>query len=157
MLPSNPVAAGELIAYPFVFVQVFGDYYHFRHHAVVKRALSGHKGMHIRLQNEPQVRLLSAFTQLSAADKGQKTDWIRHTGCIYYKRKGASINDSLSNSVSFAVHTDSSICPQPNPRHCIAVNMQNKSSQTTQHLGVSLCLALLLQPCKIYYMHLNIN
>ncbi|KAM4733470.1 furin (paired basic amino acid cleaving enzyme) b isoform 2-T4 [Anableps anableps] len=34
---------------------VFGDYYHFRHHAVEKRALSGHKGMHIRLQKEPQV------------------------------------------------------------------------------------------------------
>uniref|UniRef100_A0A7N6FB87 P/Homo B domain-containing protein n=1 Tax=Anabas testudineus TaxID=64144 RepID=A0A7N6FB87_ANATE len=48
---------------------VFGDYYHFRHHAVVKRALSGHKGMHIRLQKEPQVRLLSALTQLSATTK----------------------------------------------------------------------------------------
>uniref|UniRef100_A0A3Q2U964 Furin (paired basic amino acid cleaving enzyme) b n=1 Tax=Fundulus heteroclitus TaxID=8078 RepID=A0A3Q2U964_FUNHE len=34
---------------------VFGDYYHFRHHAVEKRALSGHKGMNIRLQKEPQV------------------------------------------------------------------------------------------------------
>ncbi|XP_034443376.1 furin (paired basic amino acid cleaving enzyme) b [Hippoglossus hippoglossus] len=34
---------------------VFGDYYHFRHHAVEKRALSGHRGMHIRLQKEPQV------------------------------------------------------------------------------------------------------
>ncbi|MEQ2306860.1 hypothetical protein AMECASPLE_012529 [Ameca splendens] len=35
-------------------VKVFGDYYHFRHHAVEKRALSGHKGIHIRLQKEPQ-------------------------------------------------------------------------------------------------------
>uniref|UniRef100_A0A672FUZ3 Furin (paired basic amino acid cleaving enzyme) b n=1 Tax=Salarias fasciatus TaxID=181472 RepID=A0A672FUZ3_SALFA len=34
---------------------VFGDYYHFRHHAVERRALSGHRGMHIRLQKEPQV------------------------------------------------------------------------------------------------------
>eukprot|EP00064_Thunnus_orientalis_P001220 superscaffoldBa00000081_g1222 len=34
---------------------VFGDYYHFRHHAVEKRALSGHRGIHIRLQKEPQV------------------------------------------------------------------------------------------------------
>uniref|UniRef100_A0A671Y1I7 Furin (paired basic amino acid cleaving enzyme) b n=1 Tax=Sparus aurata TaxID=8175 RepID=A0A671Y1I7_SPAAU len=34
---------------------VFGDYYHFRHHAVEKRALSGHMGMHIKLQKEPQV------------------------------------------------------------------------------------------------------
>lgn len=47
-------------------VQVFGDYYHFRHHAVEKRALSGHRGIHIRLQKEPQVRLLSALTQLIA-------------------------------------------------------------------------------------------
>uniref|UniRef100_A0A8C4ERB0 Furin (paired basic amino acid cleaving enzyme) b n=1 Tax=Dicentrarchus labrax TaxID=13489 RepID=A0A8C4ERB0_DICLA len=46
---------------------VFGDYYHFRHHAVEKRALSGHRGMHIRLQKEPQVRLVSAPTQLIAA------------------------------------------------------------------------------------------
>ncbi|XP_058502006.1 furin (paired basic amino acid cleaving enzyme) b [Solea solea] len=34
---------------------VFGDYYHFRHHAVEKRALSGHRGMHVTLQKEPQV------------------------------------------------------------------------------------------------------
>ncbi|KAM8862003.1 furin (paired basic amino acid cleaving enzyme) b [Synchiropus picturatus] len=34
---------------------VFGDYYHFRHHAVEKRALSGHREMHVRLQKEPQV------------------------------------------------------------------------------------------------------
>uniref|UniRef100_A0A7N8WVL9 Furin (paired basic amino acid cleaving enzyme) b n=1 Tax=Mastacembelus armatus TaxID=205130 RepID=A0A7N8WVL9_9TELE len=34
---------------------VFGDYYHFSHHAVEKRALSDHKGMNIRLQNEPKV------------------------------------------------------------------------------------------------------
>uniref|UniRef100_A0A1A8S969 Furin (Paired basic amino acid cleaving enzyme) b n=3 Tax=Nothobranchius TaxID=28779 RepID=A0A1A8S969_9TELE len=34
---------------------VFGDYYHFRHHAVEKRALSGHKGMHIKLQKDSQV------------------------------------------------------------------------------------------------------
>ncbi|XP_015259952.1 PREDICTED: furin [Cyprinodon variegatus] len=34
---------------------VFGDYYHFRHHAVAKRALSGHKGMHVRLEKETQV------------------------------------------------------------------------------------------------------
>lgn len=67
VLSGHPVAAGELIASPFVFVQVFGDYYHFRHHAVEKRALSGHRGMHIKLQKEPQVRLVSALTQLIAA------------------------------------------------------------------------------------------
>lgn len=67
VLSGRPVAAGEIIAFPFVFVQVFGDYYHFRHHAVEKRALSGHRGMHIRLQKEPQVRLVSALTLLIAA------------------------------------------------------------------------------------------
>lgn len=66
-LSGRPVAAGELIAFPFVFVQVFGDYYHFRHHAVEKRALSGHRGMHIKLQKEPQVRLVSALTEFIAA------------------------------------------------------------------------------------------
>uniref|UniRef100_A0A8C7LVN5 Furin (paired basic amino acid cleaving enzyme) b n=1 Tax=Oncorhynchus mykiss TaxID=8022 RepID=A0A8C7LVN5_ONCMY len=35
---------------------VFGGYYHFRHHTVVKRSLSGHRGTHVRLQKEPQVR-----------------------------------------------------------------------------------------------------
>ncbi|KAJ0069386.1 hypothetical protein NL108_004165 [Boleophthalmus pectinirostris] len=34
---------------------VFGDYYHFKHHAVEKRALSGHGTTHIRLQKDPQV------------------------------------------------------------------------------------------------------
>uniref|UniRef100_A0AAQ4PS34 Furin (paired basic amino acid cleaving enzyme) b n=1 Tax=Gasterosteus aculeatus aculeatus TaxID=481459 RepID=A0AAQ4PS34_GASAC len=36
---------------------VFGDYYHFRHHAVEKRALSGHRGTHNRLEKEPKVKL----------------------------------------------------------------------------------------------------
>ncbi|KPP77975.1 hypothetical protein Z043_102558, partial [Scleropages formosus] len=36
-------------------LQVFGDYYHFRHRAVVKRSLSTHQGVHVRLQKEPQV------------------------------------------------------------------------------------------------------
>ncbi|CAL9697284.1 unnamed protein product [Knipowitschia caucasica] len=34
---------------------VFGDYYHFKHHAVEKRALSSHATTHIRLQKDPQV------------------------------------------------------------------------------------------------------
>ncbi|XP_061678705.1 furin (paired basic amino acid cleaving enzyme) b [Syngnathoides biaculeatus] len=34
---------------------VFGDYYHFRHHAVEKRAFSRHKGLHIRLESDSQV------------------------------------------------------------------------------------------------------
>uniref|UniRef100_A0AAY4CEV3 P/Homo B domain-containing protein n=1 Tax=Denticeps clupeoides TaxID=299321 RepID=A0AAY4CEV3_9TELE len=37
---------------------VFGDYYHFRHHRVVKRSLSDHRGLHARLQGEPQVTWL---------------------------------------------------------------------------------------------------
>ncbi|XP_023673181.2 furin [Paramormyrops kingsleyae] len=34
---------------------VFGEYYHFRHRAVVKRSLTSHRGTHVRLQKEPQV------------------------------------------------------------------------------------------------------
>ncbi|XP_057691909.1 furin (paired basic amino acid cleaving enzyme) b isoform X2 [Corythoichthys intestinalis] len=34
---------------------VFGDYYHFRHHAVEKRAFSRHRGLHIGLQQNTQV------------------------------------------------------------------------------------------------------
>lgn len=85
-----PVAAGEIVL-PFVFVQVFGDYYHFRHHAVEKRALSGHRGMHIRLQKEPQVRLVSALhsslQHTMLATKVQNTDWITHGECVYHKTK----------------------------------------------------------------------
>ncbi|CAL8321883.1 unnamed protein product [Gadus morhua 'NCC'] len=35
--------------------EVFGEYYHFRHHGVEKRSLSGHRGTHVRLQSEQQV------------------------------------------------------------------------------------------------------
>uniref|UniRef100_A0A3B4YYH8 Furin (paired basic amino acid cleaving enzyme) b n=1 Tax=Seriola lalandi dorsalis TaxID=1841481 RepID=A0A3B4YYH8_SERLL len=49
---------------------VFGDYYHFRHHAVEKRALSGHRGMHIRLQKEPQV----LWTEQQVVRKRKKRD-----------------------------------------------------------------------------------
>ncbi|XP_076126661.1 furin (paired basic amino acid cleaving enzyme) b [Alosa pseudoharengus] len=34
---------------------VFGDYYHFQHHSLVKRSLSAHRGLHVRLCSEPQV------------------------------------------------------------------------------------------------------
>lgn len=34
---------------------VFGDIYHFRHHRVVKRSLSDHRGHHVRLTSEDQV------------------------------------------------------------------------------------------------------
>uniref|UniRef100_A0A3Q2WTK3 Furin (paired basic amino acid cleaving enzyme) b n=1 Tax=Haplochromis burtoni TaxID=8153 RepID=A0A3Q2WTK3_HAPBU len=49
---------------------VFGNYYHFRHHAVEKRALSGHKRMHIRLQKEPQV----LWTEQQVVKKRKKRD-----------------------------------------------------------------------------------
>ncbi|XP_026786123.1 furin (paired basic amino acid cleaving enzyme) a [Pangasianodon hypophthalmus] len=35
---------------------IFGEYYHFRHRRVVKRSLSQHRGTHIRLHREPQVK-----------------------------------------------------------------------------------------------------
>ncbi|XP_051739040.1 furin (paired basic amino acid cleaving enzyme) b isoform X1 [Ctenopharyngodon idella] len=35
--------------------QVFRDYYHFQHRGVVRRSLSGHRGVHVRLHAEPQV------------------------------------------------------------------------------------------------------
>ncbi|NXE95791.1 FURIN protein, partial [Menura novaehollandiae] len=37
---------------------IFGDYYHFRHHGVVKRSLSPHQPWHSRLAREPQVQWL---------------------------------------------------------------------------------------------------
>ncbi|XP_030045509.1 furin [Microcaecilia unicolor] len=37
---------------------IFGDYYHFHHHAVVKRSLTPHHSRNIRLQKEPQVQWL---------------------------------------------------------------------------------------------------
>ncbi|MBN3308952.1 furin-1 [Amia ocellicauda] len=35
---------------------IFGDYYHFQHHAVAKRSLSHHQSRHVRLHKEPQVK-----------------------------------------------------------------------------------------------------
>uniref|UniRef100_A0A671PV87 Furin-1-like n=1 Tax=Sinocyclocheilus anshuiensis TaxID=1608454 RepID=A0A671PV87_9TELE len=48
----------EKIAHKHGFIshgQVFGDYYHFQHRGVVRRSLSGHCGVHVRLHSEPQV------------------------------------------------------------------------------------------------------
>uniref|UniRef100_A0A8C6K8V2 Furin (paired basic amino acid cleaving enzyme) a n=1 Tax=Nothobranchius furzeri TaxID=105023 RepID=A0A8C6K8V2_NOTFU len=36
-------------------LQVFGDYYHFRHRTVVKRSLSEHRGTQVRLESDPKV------------------------------------------------------------------------------------------------------
>uniref|UniRef100_A0A9J8A126 Furin (paired basic amino acid cleaving enzyme) b n=1 Tax=Cyprinus carpio carpio TaxID=630221 RepID=A0A9J8A126_CYPCA len=47
----------ERIAHKHGFIshgQVFGDYYHFQHRGVVRRSLSGHRGVHVRLHTEPQ-------------------------------------------------------------------------------------------------------
>lgn len=87
--PGHPAAAVEHF---FPCVQVFGDYYHFRHHAVEKRALSGHRGMHVRLHKEPQVRALSAShsTLQLAAAKIQKTDCIREKN-VNIKTEGKKI------------------------------------------------------------------
>lgn len=41
-------------------LQIFGDYYHFRHRGVVKRSLSPHQPWHSRLAREPQVRVRRA-------------------------------------------------------------------------------------------------
>lgn len=42
-------------------LQIFGDYYHFRHRAVTKRSLSPHRPRHSRLQREPQVSVALAL------------------------------------------------------------------------------------------------
>lgn len=42
-------------------LQIFGDYYHFRHSGVVKRSLSPHQPWHSRLAREPQVRAAGAL------------------------------------------------------------------------------------------------
>uniref|UniRef100_A0A673IDB5 Furin-1-like n=1 Tax=Sinocyclocheilus rhinocerous TaxID=307959 RepID=A0A673IDB5_9TELE len=49
----------EKIAHKHGFIshgQVFGDYYNFQHRGVVRRSLSGHRGVHVRLHAEPQVK-----------------------------------------------------------------------------------------------------
>ena len=47
-------------------LQIFGDYYHFRHSGVVKRSLSPHQPSHSRLSREPQVRAAGGPCLLSA-------------------------------------------------------------------------------------------
>ncbi|XP_046890418.1 furin (paired basic amino acid cleaving enzyme) b isoform X2 [Hypomesus transpacificus] len=49
---------------------VFGDYYHFRHHSVAKRSLSGHSRTHALLQEEPQVQ----WTEQQVAKPRKKRD-----------------------------------------------------------------------------------
>uniref|UniRef100_A0A6Q2XMX4 P/Homo B domain-containing protein n=1 Tax=Esox lucius TaxID=8010 RepID=A0A6Q2XMX4_ESOLU len=49
---------------------VFRDYYHFWHRTVVKRSLSGHRGIHIRLQKEPRV----LWTEQQVSRRRKKRD-----------------------------------------------------------------------------------
>lgn len=80
----------QVISLPlsFVFLQVFGDYYHFRHHAVERRALSGHKGMHIKLQKEPQVSCQLSDNPLwhSLLATKTKRQIGLHIYCVYITR-----------------------------------------------------------------------
>lgn len=156
VLSGCPVAAGDIV-FPFVFVQVFGDYYHFRHHSVEKRALSGHRGMHIRLQKEPQVRLVSALhsslQHTMLATTVQKTDWITHRECVYHKRKRCQHQWQLVKlCVLFNPHQSFNLSSWPNRRYYIAVNtysMSNKYSQTTQQLGVLFVSGLDFSPALL--------
>ncbi|XP_066524024.1 furin (paired basic amino acid cleaving enzyme) b isoform X2 [Hoplias malabaricus] len=50
--------------------KVFGDYYHFQHRNVVKRSLSGHRGVHVRLHSEPQV----VWAEQQVAKRRRKRD-----------------------------------------------------------------------------------
>lgn len=66
------VEEAERIAQKHGFVshgQVFGDYYHFQHRGVVRRSLSSHRGVHVRLHTEPQV-MTSRTTIDHKEDKG---------------------------------------------------------------------------------------
>lgn len=66
------------VMFPFCFTQVFGDYYHFRHNAVEKRAATSHKDVHTKLQEEPKVRLVLAAHRLKdvvLVTKGWENSW----------------------------------------------------------------------------------
>uniref|UniRef100_A0AAQ5YZE3 P/Homo B domain-containing protein n=1 Tax=Amphiprion ocellaris TaxID=80972 RepID=A0AAQ5YZE3_AMPOC len=49
---------------------VFGDFYHFRHRAVVKRSLSDHRGTQVRLQRDPKV----TWAEQQVAKRRKKRD-----------------------------------------------------------------------------------
>ncbi|NWU88560.1 FURIN protein, partial [Upupa epops] len=60
LVPAGPQEADRLARKHgfFNLGPIFGDYYHFRHHGVVKRSLSPHQPWHSRLAREPQVQWL---------------------------------------------------------------------------------------------------
>lgn len=143
---------------PFVFVQVFGDYYHFRHHAVEKRALSGHRGMHIRLQKEPQVRLLSALTVLIAATKGQKTDWITRNVCVCVSQEkgmapSMTARQTLDLLQSTPVLPSVPLTQSETPRSCKYAKYILPNKTTAGSVSV---FGLSFSPVT-HYLHLSVN
>lgn len=109
--------ATRMVTFPSFFLQVFGDYYHFRHNAVEKRAATSHRDVHIKLQEEPKVRLVLATHRLqqSAPQIGLATK------CLFYKQKHLS----LLNSVGFLVKASPFIClPGLIPGKQIAANVE---------------------------------
>ncbi|TSK45824.1 Furin-1 [Bagarius yarrelli] len=63
----------QRIAYKHNFINlgnVFGDYYHFQHRGVVKRSLSGHRGVHVRLLSDPKV----VWAEQQVAKRRKKRD-----------------------------------------------------------------------------------
>uniref|UniRef100_A0A8D0AH61 Furin (paired basic amino acid cleaving enzyme) b n=1 Tax=Sander lucioperca TaxID=283035 RepID=A0A8D0AH61_SANLU len=77
---------------------VFGDYYHFRHHAVEKRALSGHRGMHIRLQKEPQV----LWAEQQVVKKRKKRDIYEDPTDPDFPKQWYLVCDDLNTKVAWA-------------------------------------------------------
>uniref|UniRef100_A0A665V2Z4 Furin (paired basic amino acid cleaving enzyme) b n=1 Tax=Echeneis naucrates TaxID=173247 RepID=A0A665V2Z4_ECHNA len=77
---------------------VFEDYYHFRHHAVEKRALSGHRGMHIRLQKEPQV----LWTEQQVVRKRKRRDVFEDPTDPDYPKQWYLVGDDLNTKVAWA-------------------------------------------------------
>lgn len=74
---------------PFCFTQVFGDYYHFRHNAVEKRAATSHKDVHKKLQEEPRVRLVLAAHRLQhVVLVTKKIAGVSHTVSVLQKKRG---------------------------------------------------------------------
>lgn len=73
---------------PFCFTQVFGDYYHFRHNAVEKRAATSHKDVHTKLQEEPKVRRVLAahwLQYVALVTKGWKIAGVNHRVSVSQK------------------------------------------------------------------------
>ncbi|XP_072004515.1 furin isoform X2 [Engystomops pustulosus] len=71
-VPGGPAVA-DRISKKYGFInhgQIFGDYYHFHHRAVVKRSLSPHRTRHVQLSRDPQVH----WVEQQVAKKRRKRD-----------------------------------------------------------------------------------